>query len=832
MIAYAVDFIRRVIFHSAKEGVILPKQKKMLLLVLFLVLVIGTHIFSGKVLADTVSDIPLSENTGISEVLSDEEAERPTESVTGNESESDSTDSSRSDLYTEDKADDEVENANKRYLARVGEHTYSTLEEAIAAIETSGTVTLIDDIWTAASIVIPTGKDITLTDDGFKRTVTKSEFDNVNPLFIIEKNATLTIAGTSDDHLIFEQDQMVGVFKDFKDKGNLFHNNGVLNLQAGTLRPGGFDSKAQFSGAIHIGNHAVFHMSGGIIEDMNAYDSWYTSPVFVASGGLFHLSGGEIRNNKNTWDKFGQCSGGGGVLLFAWNANDPLAVMHMTGGTITGNSAKYGGGVYMTGRTQFILSGGTIAKNKAFNGDGGGVCVAARSGVDHPNETEFVMNGGSIIGNKAKNGGGIYVNSDKVYLNAGYIEENIAAPNEHKTWSGHGGGVYVSEVPRILYIGKAVITANKAVASSEFYDTSGMGGGLWACPTGSISFKVTNGVAIFDNIAQGDNTAGDDVVKVELPGKGPGLVTLPDRMLGGGAVKWYRDGQVISGQVGRVDAQSPRYSLEQPGEVLHLLNHATNLAAKAVVGKNAAKRALEEATLFIRNNVAAHGGGIGTNGDITMPEHDVPDWHLKIYKEWDPEVKDRDKKEVEIFLRINDTVLDSILLNAENGWQGEFTDLPSPDSLKGKKINVIEGERVPQKDGTILIKETSKWHVTYRELKEDEFVLSFKITNKNKPKEPPHTPPDNPPERPPYNPPERPPHNPPEQPPVLKEPPEQPPVPKAPEVLMEPPHVQMPDIKAQPGKQVPKTGVGDHSMDWILLCFMAVSLLNRRVYLV
>ena len=69
----------------------------------------------------------------------------------------------------------------------------------------------------------------------------------------------------------------------------------------------------------------------------------------------------------------------------------------MNGGTISGNNATYGGGVY--NYKTFNMNGGTISSNNATYG--GGVY----------NFFAWIhLNGGDISYNKAVNGGGIYDN--------------------------------------------------------------------------------------------------------------------------------------------------------------------------------------------------------------------------------------------------------------------------------------------------------------------------------------------------------------------------------------------------------------------------------------
>ncbi len=68
------------------------------------------------------------------------------------------------------------------------------------------------------------------------------------------------------------------------------------------------------------------------------------------------------------------------------------------------------------------------------------------------------------------------------------------------------------------------------------------------------------------------------------------------------------------------------------------------------------------------------------------------DWKLKVLKIWDESVKAERKEEVEVFLKINGTVLSSIMLNPENAWHGTFTELD--ELMSGRKI-VYSVEEMP-----------------------------------------------------------------------------------------------------------------------------------------
>lgn len=137
------------------------------------------------------------------------------------------------------------------------------------------------------------------------------------------------------------------------------------------------------------------------------------SMVYVDGGTFIMNAGSTIADNSNN----AYSSYGGGVYVYSGN-------FEMTGGVISGNTAKYGGGVYMSTSGTLAMSGGTISGNTATE-NGGGVYVSSGN---------FEMTGGAITGNTAKQGGGVY---DKATftMRGGMIAGNIA--------SEFGGGVYV-----------------------------------------------------------------------------------------------------------------------------------------------------------------------------------------------------------------------------------------------------------------------------------------------------------------------------------------------------------------------------------------------------
>ena len=155
-----------------------------------------------------------------------------------------------------------------------------------------------------------------------------------------------------------------------------------------------------------------------------------TGPVVhVDEGNLWMRTGSCISgNNRDTSEIEGEIRAtgdGGGVLVCPGE-------FEMTGGTISGNTANSGGGVYcdvdrtkkeMVEYGRFTMYGGTISGNTARM-YGGGVRGSAA----------LTMHGGTISGNTANVGGGVGVVMG-FHMHGGTISGNTARM--------YGGGVYI-----------------------------------------------------------------------------------------------------------------------------------------------------------------------------------------------------------------------------------------------------------------------------------------------------------------------------------------------------------------------------------------------------
>ncbi len=194
--------------------------------------------------------------------------------------------------------------------------------------------------------------------------------------------------------------------------------------------------------------------------------------------GCVEMRGGSIRNN-------GAYTGGGAALV-----NDPANTFTMTGGEIAGNratgssSASRGGGAVYLSAGHFDLNGGSITGNTAYYG-GGVLFYRATSSTP----VSFSMESGRVADNTAQYGGGFYVNQcDYIALAGGSVTGNRAeAP------AGFGGGLLAAPDSALRISGNVQIKGNTSAANGadNLYLDGYVSGGVVHMPdmqiTGDIS---------------------------------------------------------------------------------------------------------------------------------------------------------------------------------------------------------------------------------------------------------------------------------------------------------------------------------------------------------
>ena len=144
--------------------------------------------------------------------------------------------------------------------------------------------------------------------------------------------------------------------KDQNEHKHLQVNRDATLILEGLITLQGTDYKGNTQYALYVENGGKAEIKDGVT--ITGFKNGNIGPV--VSDGNLTMSGGEISGNK--------AKNGGGVYIHAsWR------YFTMTGGTIKGNTADKGGGVYVDGslnggyeiRGQFLMKGGTITGNTA-----------------------------------------------------------------------------------------------------------------------------------------------------------------------------------------------------------------------------------------------------------------------------------------------------------------------------------------------------------------------------------------------------------------------------------------------------------------------------------
>ena len=199
--------------------------------------------------------------------------------------------------------------------------------------------------------------------------------------------------------------------------GTVFATNGAhVALQGGSIRGNrvasadGDGNYLSSAGIMLLGN-AHLEMTGGSIADNNGYQGsavmMYAPDSAQDARGTFLMAGGEIQDNASS--KLGKRTPSGAVHV------EGNAAFTMTGGAISGNSAAGGG-----------KGGGVCVVDPGIQGDGTPMNAAFTMKAADEAGTQSTAAAGTISGNTASAGGGIYSYSDSVVLSAGTIEGNTA----------------------------------------------------------------------------------------------------------------------------------------------------------------------------------------------------------------------------------------------------------------------------------------------------------------------------------------------------------------------------------------------------------------------
>ncbi|MDE5580325.1 MAG: right-handed parallel beta-helix repeat-containing protein [Treponemataceae bacterium] len=151
--------------------------------------------------------------------------------------------------------------------------------------------------------------------------------------------------------------------------GGICNDGGTVTM-SGTAKITG--NNASDGGGVAV-NSGTFTLENGTISNNTADGSKGSGGGVYVYNGTFTMEGGEISDNTAKGVD-GERFGGGGIYLYRMTTSMPGGTFTLKGGTVSGNKAKYGGGIWTSNFSEFTMSGGTFSGNKS-TGNGNGAYV-------------------------------------------------------------------------------------------------------------------------------------------------------------------------------------------------------------------------------------------------------------------------------------------------------------------------------------------------------------------------------------------------------------------------------------------------------------------------
>ncbi|MGM9321607.1 beta strand repeat-containing protein [Deinococcus aquaticus] len=241
---------------------------------------------------------------------------------------------------------------------------------------------------------IDTWRDLTITGGVIEK---NTATDGGGGIIFIRPGRTYRIGGSA---------QISGNTAAGSGGGVTLVQNAQVTMDGGSISGNAVTGSADGGGGVRVLTGTVFTLSGGEIKGNTAVKTGGGITV----NGTVNMTGGSITGNTVTNRVDAKDGSGGGVRLYAG------ASMTASGGTISNNVAWYGSGVKLdgpyqqSGRSTFVLSGATVSGNRADdNNVAGGFW----------NDGSLSITVGSVTGNTARVGAGVYNTRIGLYSQTG-----------------------------------------------------------------------------------------------------------------------------------------------------------------------------------------------------------------------------------------------------------------------------------------------------------------------------------------------------------------------------------------------------------------------------
>ncbi|MGM9841131.1 MAG: hypothetical protein ACI31D_02900 [Candidatus Limisoma sp.] len=300
--------------------------------------------------------------------------------------------------------------------------------------------------------------------------------------------------------------------------GNVFFDFKTINIDQTVAKTSG--------GAIYLQDGSRCQFDNATIT--NCTSKGNGGGISMTNKASLDITSGKINNNHAT--------GGSGGGVYASGSN-----FSMTNGEINSNSASaHGGGVWFTNNVDgasartFNFGGGSISNNTS-GGFGGGVCIYTGSVTG----SSFSLTGGSINGNRAEVGGGLYLNgwstytvnlfntnveNNNAYLGGGVLVYNCGLNYKngfirHNKANKREG----STAPTTMFHTNHSKYVNNADVVNT--DLSGIGGGIYST-NGTVNFDLTDKkFGLYSNLA---DYGADDIFSTPSSASANATMQLPN----------------------------------------------------------------------------------------------------------------------------------------------------------------------------------------------------------------------------------------------------------------------------------------------------------------
>ena len=323
-----------------------------------------------------------------------------------------------------------------------------------------------------AGISIPANTRITITDDGWARTVGTS--GQVN-LFNVKSGATFALGRSDKEYTGTITVDGSGVTSRMIENAGTFtlgYNATLTGMNNGTWgnvvinRSGTCNLYGNITGNVCTStNFGALILNNAATVVLNFYAGTYSNNTGSSAGLVYDSAGGTINVYDGMFsnNSYSNASvGAGGVFRCANGENVKL---NIAGGTFTSNSGKrYGGVVYATGQTTVTITGGTFTSNSASSH--GGVIYASGS-------AKITIEGGTFTGNRAYLGGGVMVLQDqasaeisKAVMKGNYVT-NTSPSDGTKLSTYQGGGAILLTAGSSVTLTGCTISDNTRVGTSS-----------------------------------------------------------------------------------------------------------------------------------------------------------------------------------------------------------------------------------------------------------------------------------------------------------------------------------------------------------------------------